>query len=120
MINNGNDIGFIHDLSSLDKLRQKAVDNNDEHQKEALTAAAKQFEAIFTSMLFKSMRDANATFESGLMDSQNQQFYRQMTDEQMASELSASGSLGLADMIVAQLASNKNAEKSILSKDADF
>ncbi len=120
MINNGNDIGFIHDLSSLDKLRQKAVDNNDEHQKEALTAAAKQFEAIFTSMLFKSMRDANATFESGLMDSQNQQFYRQMTDEQMASELSASGSLGLADMIVAQLASNQNAEKSIQSKDADF
>ena len=120
MIKNGNDIGFIHDLSSLDKLRQKAVGNNDENQKEALTAAAKQFEAIFTSMLFNSMREANSTFESGLMDSQNQQFYRQMMDEQMASELSASGSLGLADMIVAQLASNQNAEKSIQSKDADF
>ena len=120
MINNGNDIGFIHDLSSLDKLRQKAVDNNDEHQKEALTAAAKQFEAIFTSMLFKSMRDANSTFESGLMDSQNQQFYRQMMDEQMASELSTSGSLGLADMIVAQLTSNQNVEKTTQSKDADF
>ncbi|ROV62015.1 flagellar assembly peptidoglycan hydrolase FlgJ [Vibrio ponticus] len=103
MINNGNDIGFIHDIAGLDKLRQQAVKGDEKSEKEALTAAAKQFEAIFTNMLFKSMRDANATFESGLMDSQNQQFYRQMMDDQMSSELSASGSLGLADMIVAQL-----------------
>ncbi|WP_194437043.1 flagellar assembly peptidoglycan hydrolase FlgJ [Vibrio fluminensis] len=103
MINNGNDIGFIHDIAGLDKLRQQAVKGDEKSEKEALTAAAKQFEAIFTNMLFKSMRDANAAFESGLMDSQNQQFYRQMMDDQMSSELSASGSLGLADMIVAQL-----------------
>ena len=105
MINNGNDIGFIHDIAGLDKLRQQAVNGDENSEKAALGAAAKQFEALFTSMLFKSMRDANAAFESGLMDSQNQQFYRQMMDEQMSSELSASGSLGLADMIVAQLSS---------------
>ncbi|WP_114767668.1 flagellar assembly peptidoglycan hydrolase FlgJ [Vibrio rhodolitus] len=113
MINNGNDIGFIHDIAGLDKLRQQAVKGDEASEKEALSAAAKQFEAIFTNMLFKSMRDANATFESGLMDSQNQQFYRQMLDDQMSSELSASGSLGLADMIVAQLSTgsieNQNA-----------
>ncbi|WP_375750975.1 flagellar assembly peptidoglycan hydrolase FlgJ [Vibrio sp. HN007] len=103
MINNGNDIGFIHDLASLDNLRKDAVGGDDGDQKEALRAAAKQFESIFTNMLFKSMRDANATFESDLMKSGNQDFYRQMLDEQMASELSSSGSLGLADMIVAQL-----------------
>ncbi|ORT49335.1 flagellar rod assembly protein FlgJ [Vibrio sp. qd031] len=96
------DVGFIHDLASLDSLRQKAV-AGDEDSKEALTAAAKQFEAIFTNMLFKSMRDANSGFESDLMNSQNQSFYRQMLDEQMSSELSANGSLGLADMIVKQL-----------------
>ncbi|MGC9401876.1 flagellar assembly peptidoglycan hydrolase FlgJ [Vibrio genomosp. F10] len=113
MINNGNDIGFIHDIAGLDKLRQKAVGGDEADDKAALAAAAKQFEAIFTSMLFKSMRDANANFESGMMDSQNQQFYRQMLDDQMSSELSSSGSLGLADMIVAQLSTgsieNQNA-----------
>ncbi|MGY3686280.1 flagellar assembly peptidoglycan hydrolase FlgJ [Vibrio coralliilyticus] len=120
MINNGKDIGFIHDIANLDKLRQKAVDGDENSEREALTAAAKQFESIFTSMLFKSMRDANSTFESGLMDSQNQQFYRQMMDEQMASELSSSGSLGLADMIVAQLTSGSVENPNAASREADF
>lgn len=120
MINNGNDIGFIHDIASLDKLRKQAVDGDKESEKAALTAAAKQFESIFTSMLFKSMRDANSTFESGLMDSQNQQFYRQMMDEQMSSELSASGSLGLADMIVAQLSSGSVENQNANSRNPDF
>ncbi|EPR4992417.1 flagellar assembly peptidoglycan hydrolase FlgJ [Vibrio navarrensis] len=115
MINNANDIGFIHDISSLDKLRQQAVGGDEAHEQEALKAAAKQFESIFTSMLFKSMRDANAGFESDLMNSQNEQFYRQMLDEQMASELSSSGSLGLADMIVAQLSANKGVDKNELA-----
>ncbi|TMX42706.1 flagellar assembly peptidoglycan hydrolase FlgJ [Vibrio sp. Hep-1b-8] len=120
MINNGNDIGFIHDIANLDKLRKKAVEGDEGSEKEALAAAAKQFEAIFTNMLFKSMRDANSTFESGLMDSQNQQFYRQMMDEQMASELSASGSLGLADMIIAQLTSGKVENQNANARNADF
>ena len=120
MINNGNDIGFIHDIASLDSLRKKAVDGDKESEKAALTAAAKQFEAIFTSMLFKSMRDANSSFESGLMDSQNQQFYRQMMDEQMSSELSSSGSLGLADMIVAQLSTGSVENQSAANRDPDF
>ncbi|RTZ16217.1 flagellar assembly peptidoglycan hydrolase FlgJ [Vibrio aquaticus] len=120
MINNGNDIGFIHDIAGLDKLRQNAVGGDEASEKAALTAAAKQFEAIFTSMLFKSMRDANSTFESGLMDSQNQQFYRQMMDEQMSSELSSSGSLGLADMIVAQLTSGSVENQNAKARNDDF
>lgn len=120
MINNGNDIGFIHDIAGLDQLRKQAVNGDEQSEKEALTAAAKQFEAIFTSMLFKSMRDANSTFESGLMDSQNQQFYRLMMDEQMSSELSSSGSLGLADMIVAQLTSGSVDNPNASSRNTDF
>tara|TARA_Y100001956_G_C4126308_1_gene190279 strand:+ start:1511 stop:2425 length:915 start_codon:yes stop_codon:yes gene_type:complete len=120
MINNGNDIGFIHDIAGLDKLRKQAVEGDEGSEKAALTAAAKQFEAIFTSMLFKSMRDANSSFESGLMDSQNQQFYRQMMDEQMSSELSSSGSLGLADMIVAQLSSGSVENQNAASRSVDF
>lgn len=107
MIKNPNDIGFIHDISSLDKLRKKAVQGDAESEQAALHAAARQFESIFTSMLFKSMREANSAFESDLMSSQNQDFYQQMLDEQMSSELSSSGSLGLADMIVKQLSANQ-------------
>lgn len=103
MSNNINDIGFTQDLTQLDKLRQAAVNGDENSEKEALKSAAKQFESIFTSMLFKSMRDANSEFKSDLLDTQTQDFYRQMLDEQRSSELSRSGSLGLADMIVAQL-----------------
>ncbi|MGR5284932.1 flagellar assembly peptidoglycan hydrolase FlgJ [Vibrio maritimus] len=103
MMKNPNDIGFIHDIGSLDKLRQQAVSGKEGDDDAALKAAARQFESIFTTMMLKSMRDANTHFESDLSMNQNNQFYRQMLDEQMSSELSANGSLGLADMIVAQL-----------------
>ena len=120
MINNGNDIGFIHDIAGLDKLRQQAVSGDSGDEKAALTAVAKQFEAIFTTMLFQSMRDANTSFESDLKNSQNQQFYRQMLDEQMASELSSSGSLGLADMIVAQLSTGSIENQTAKAGDENF
>ncbi|QXO18045.1 MULTISPECIES: flagellar assembly peptidoglycan hydrolase FlgJ [Vibrio] len=109
MVNNPNDVGFIHDIASLDSLRKQAVTGDKQSEKEALRSAARQFESIFTTMMLKSMRDANASFKSGMFDSQNEDFYRQMLDEQMTSELSASGSLGLADMIVAQLSAGDNA-----------
>lgn len=111
MIKNNNDIGFIHDIGSLDRLRQQAVNGEEGSEQEALKAAAKQFESIFTSMLFKSMRDANSSFKSDMLNSQNEQFYRQMLDDQMSSELSASGSLGLADMIVAQLSAGQGTDQ---------
>ncbi|PST94719.1 flagellar assembly peptidoglycan hydrolase FlgJ [Photobacterium sp. NCIMB 13483] len=91
--------GFIHDLSSLDRLRAGIG----EDKKGSLREAAVQFESIFTQMLFKSMREANSAFESDLMSSNNGKFYQQMHDEQMSSQLSTTGSLGLADMIVKQL-----------------
>ncbi|ELB2054188.1 flagellar assembly peptidoglycan hydrolase FlgJ [Vibrio parahaemolyticus] len=112
MMKNPNDIGFIHDISSLDSLRQKAVKEGKDGEQEALHEAARQFESIFTSMMLKSMREANEGFESNIMNSQNEKFYRQMLDEQMASELSANGSMGLADMIVAQLTAGQGNDKS--------
>ncbi|MCX8794229.1 flagellar assembly peptidoglycan hydrolase FlgJ [Vibrio parahaemolyticus] len=112
MMKNPNDIGFIHDISALDSLRQKAVKEGKDGEQEALHAAARQFESIFTSMMLKSMREANEGFESNIMNSQNEKFYRQMLDEQMASELSANGSMGLADMIVAQLTAGQGNDKS--------
>lgn len=91
--------GFIHDISNLDRLRAGIGKD----AKGSLREAANQFEAIFTQMMFKSMRDANSAFESDLMSSNNSKFYQQMHDEQLSSQLSSTGSLGLADMIVKQL-----------------
>lgn len=88
------------DIAGLDNLRKEA--QNDE--KGALETVAKQFEGIFMKMLLKSMRDANKAFESDSpFNSQSTETYRNMSDDQMALELSENGSLGLADLMVQQL-----------------
>ncbi|MCC5824983.1 flagellar assembly peptidoglycan hydrolase FlgJ [Alkalimonas sp.] len=89
-----------HDINSLQQIRQSAGQD----EKQGLRQAAEQFEAIFMNMLLKSMREANAHFEAeGMMHSETTRFYRDMHDNQLASDLSQSGSLGLADLIVQQL-----------------
>lgn len=89
-----------HDLQSLQQIRSAA--RNDEQG--ALRQAAEQFEAIFFNMLLKSMRQANKAFEAeGMMNSQTTEFYRDMHDNQLASDLARKGGLGLADLLVQQL-----------------
>lgn len=89
------------DTHSLDGLRQRAFDPND---KQALMDAAEQFEAIFLNMVMGSMRKANAVFEKGnMLDSRYTKMYRDMYDQQLTSELSKQGTLGLAELMVKQL-----------------
>lgn len=93
----------VMDIQNLDSLRQGALGND----KDALKEVAKQFESLFTDMLMKSMRKANAAFESdNPMNNNYTQFYRDMQDKQMSADLSQSGSLGLADIIVKQLSND--------------
>lgn len=88
------------DLNSLDKLRANALQDD----KAALKEVAQQFEGIFVQMLMKSMRDANAVFESDSpMNTEYTKFYEQMHDQQMSLDLSSKGMLGLADLMVQQL-----------------
>ncbi|QYK00329.1 flagellar assembly peptidoglycan hydrolase FlgJ [Shewanella psychrotolerans] len=88
------------DIGGLDSLRAKAQKDD----KAALKEVAQQFEGIFVQMLMKSMRDANAVFESDSpMNSQYTKFYEQMHDQQMSVNLSDKGMLGLADLMVQQL-----------------
>ncbi|WP_394146894.1 flagellar assembly peptidoglycan hydrolase FlgJ [Shewanella atlantica] len=88
------------DIGGLDSLRSKAQKDD----KAALKEVAQQFEGIFVQMLMKSMRDANAVFESDSpMNSQYTKFYEQMHDQQMSVNLSDKGMLGLADLMVQQL-----------------
>ncbi|NTS75396.1 flagellar assembly peptidoglycan hydrolase FlgJ [Catenovulum sp. SM1970] len=105
MVNQLEQVSNVHDLAGLDNLRQAALKND----KGALKQAAQQFESIFMNMLLKSMRQAEDVLadENSPFNSQTTKFYRDMQDQQMASELSKSGALGLADIIVDQLSPEK-------------
>lgn len=93
----------VLDTHNLDSLRKRAQGNDEG----ALKEVAQQFESLFTNMLMKSMREANAAFETDSpMNNNYTQFYRDMQDKQMAADMSQTGSLGLADVIVKQLSND--------------
>jgi flagellar protein FlgJ len=90
-----------HDLSSLNELRALASKD----KVAAVRQAAQQFESVFMGLLMSSMRKANQTFEEdNPLNSQATGFYRDMYDSQLTAELSKKGTLGLADLMVQQLA----------------
>lgn len=94
----------VHDLGSLDTLRAAAKSGD----KGALEEAAKQFEAIFVQMLLKSMRqsqDALADKDSPF-NSEQVKFYRNMHDQQLATDISTGGNIGLAEVIIQQMTLN--------------
>ena len=95
------------ELKGLNAIRQQSKASDGDSKKAALQEAAQQFEAIFMQMLLKSMRKAQDVLESDSpFNSQSTKFYRDMSDQQMAVELSSNGSLGLTDLIVRQLGGN--------------
>lgn len=68
---------------------------------------AKQFESLFTQMLLKQMREANKSLNDGdtlFGGGEQADFYQDMFDNQLAVHLSQGKGLGLADMLVRQLA----------------
>jgi flagellar protein FlgJ len=89
------------DLSGFNQLRAQAQDNS----KAALPKVARQFEAIFTQMMLKSMREANASFgDNDVGDSQQGKAYRDLFDQQLSLSLSqGNNGLGIARMLVRQL-----------------
>lgn len=95
------DSAFVYnDINGLDKLKNQG----DQNEAAALRQVAKQFESMFTAMMLKSMRDANAVFEEDdPLNSYSTQFYKQMYDDQLALTLSQGNGLGLADSLYRQL-----------------
>ena len=94
----------VHDMSSINTLRSAAKGNDPE----ALNEAAHQFEAIFVQMLLKSMRKAQDAIadKDSPFNSEQVKFYRDMHDQQLATDMSTNGSIGLADVIVQQMSLN--------------
>lgn len=90
----GINLGMVQDVQNLDKLRQ--MSHSKEGKQEALMAAARQFESIFTQTLFKGMRQANSVLtQDNPMNSSYTQFYEGMLDEQRVSDMSSKGGLAL-------------------------
>lgn len=89
--------GLSYDVRGLNQLRNQA--RNDE--KGSIKAVAQQFEALFTSMMLKSMRAAVP--ESDLTGSSETRMFQGMFDDQLAQTLSTKRGLGIADMLERQL-----------------
>jgi flagellar protein FlgJ len=87
----------LADAGNLSMLKRAAGQNSPQ----ALREAAKQFESLFTSMMLKSMRQAN--FKDPLFGSDQGDLYQDMYDDQIAAVMSKGKGLGLADMLVQQL-----------------
>ena len=87
------------DFGSLAELRTDARRDGDASIREV----AAQFESLFVQMMLKSMRDA--TMKGGLFESHSLENYEQMYDQQLSLELSNSGGIGLAEVLVEQLSS---------------
>src|ERR1700740_339234 len=92
--------GLAADSRSLEQLKRAARDD----PRQAVKKVATQFEALFMQMVLKSMREA--TPHSGLLDSQEQDMYRGMLDQQVAQQVASGGGTGLADVIARQLSRN--------------
>ncbi len=77
--------------------------------REAIKGAASQFEAYFTQMMMRSMRQTLP--QDGPFDSQETRTFTEMFDQQIAQKVSQGRGLGLADVMLAQLGKAMPAEQ---------
>ena len=70
--------------------------------KENLEAAGQRFEAIFTGMMLKSMRQAK--LGDGLFDSKGEEQFRDMQDQQLAQDMAVHAPIGIGKAMTAFLA----------------
>ncbi|MHD0644055.1 flagellar assembly peptidoglycan hydrolase FlgJ [Pseudomonas aeruginosa] len=96
MANAGLTSSFALDLQGVDGLKRLAKSDSEK----GATEAARQFEALFIQRLLKSARES--TPKSGLLDSEQTQFYNELADQQMAQTLAGKG-LGMAEQIAADM-----------------
>jgi flagellar protein FlgJ len=87
---------FALDVQGFDAMRAAANASPQQGAK----MAAKQFDAVFTQMMLKSMRDA--TPEDGPLDSRDSAQFTSMLDQQLAQQMSNKG-IGLANVMLKQL-----------------
>jgi len=97
----------ITDFTQYTNLRKAAAENDPA----ALREVANLFEALFLQTMLKSMRDASLG-DPLFGDSEQQEMYQGMMDQQLAVEMASGKGVGLADMLVRQLGSTDAATTS--------
>jgi len=93
------------DSATISQLKADAANRPDQN----LDEVSRRFEELFVNMLVKSMRQA--VVKSDLFNSDAQDTYQQLFDQEISKEIARSGGLGLSDVIRDQLsrgASKKN------------
>ncbi len=95
--NTAQSAGLAVDVKAAQELRSQFKTD----PQAGIKSAAKEFEALFLQMVMKSMRAT--TSQDGLMDSEASRFFTGMLDQQMAKDLSQTGSIGLAELLEQQL-----------------
>ncbi|HZZ10493.1 MAG TPA: flagellar assembly peptidoglycan hydrolase FlgJ [Paraburkholderia sp.] len=91
---------FALDVQGFAKLSAQAKASPEAGMK----MAAQQFDAVFTQMMLKSMRDA--TPQDGPFDSHDSATFTSMMDQQMSQQLSQKG-IGVADAMLKQMMRNQ-------------
>jgi len=88
------------DIKQLSQLKAKGPTDS----RQELERVAREFESIYLKMMLDSMRKAERVWaEDNPLSSREVEFFQDMLDGQLASNISASNSVGLADMLVRQL-----------------
>ncbi len=88
------DTKLYTDIQGLEQLHGKYKTDPTAVKKQV----AQQFESLFMQMVMRSMREANKSFSSDLVSSNDMDFYQEMFDKQLSLSLSSRG-LGIAKMI---------------------
>lgn len=86
------------DANALNKLKMQAGGQSDA----AIQETAKQFESLFMRELLKSMREANNTMKSGMLDNAGGDLGTDLLDQQFAVSMSGQPG-GLSELIAQQL-----------------
>ncbi len=89
------------------RLQGRSQDQPENDRDRSLRKAARQFEALFTQMMLKQMRQAVP--KGGLFDSNQGKLYQEMFDQKVAGSLSERSGLGLADLLIRQLGQQSGA-----------
>ncbi len=90
---------IYNDFAGLGNLKAQAAKQSPEATRET----ARQFEALFVQMMLKSMRSAGA-----VIGEERDTNYEEMFDQQIALEMTRDRGMGIAEMLVRQLAPEKS------------
>jgi flagellar protein FlgJ len=97
------------DFAGLGQLKAKASAD----QAGAAQEVGRQFEAMFVQMIFKSVRDANATMKSDLMGSSSVDTFEQMYHDELSQVMSQKGVFGLGDWLAEQVNGQASTAKAV-------